>query len=36
MGDLMDREETFTVLPNNVSAVEAFIEEHTRAVKAES
>ena len=36
MGDLMGREETFTVLPNDVSAVEAFIKDHTRAIKAES
>jgi len=35
-GDLMDREEKFTVLPNDANAVEAFIVEHTRAAKAES
>lgn len=34
-GDLMEREENFTVLPNDEKAVEAFIETHSRAVKAE-
>ncbi|MEP3524596.1 MAG: threonine synthase [Hyphomicrobiales bacterium] len=32
MGDLMQREEKFTVLPNDQKVVEAFIKERTRAV----
>lgn len=34
MGDMMSREERMSVLPNDISAVEAFIEERTRAVQA--
>ena len=32
MGDMMEREEKFSVLPNEQSAVEAFVEQHSRAV----
>lgn len=34
MGDMMSRKERMSVLPNDISAVEAFIEERTRAVQA--
>jgi threonine synthase len=33
MADLMERKESFTVLPNDQAAVERFIREHARAVK---
>jgi threonine synthase len=33
MADLMGREESFTVLPNDQAAVERFIRERARAVK---
>jgi threonine synthase len=33
LADLMDRKERFTVLPNEQSAVEAFIRERARAVR---
>ncbi|MBM6578906.1 threonine synthase [Microvirga sp. BT689] len=33
MGDLMERRESFTVLPNDQAAVERFIRERARAVK---
>lgn len=35
-GDLMNREEMFTVLPNDIAVVEAFIKKHSRAVNNES
>lgn len=34
MGDMMEREERMTVLPNDVAAVEAFIEQHSRVGKS--
>ena len=33
MADLMERKESFTVLPNEQAAVERFIRERARAVK---
>ena len=33
MGDMMEREEHMSVLPNDIAKLEAFIEEHSRAAK---
>ena len=33
MGDMMEREERMSVLPNDMTKLEAFIEEHSRAAK---
>ncbi|MEM7068917.1 MAG: threonine synthase [Pseudomonadota bacterium] len=33
MGDMMERSERFQVLPNDISAIEAYIEAHSRAAK---
>ena len=33
MADLMERQESFTVLPNDQAAVERFIRERARAVR---
>jgi threonine synthase len=33
LADLMDRKEHFTVLPNDQSAIEAFVRKHARAAK---
>jgi len=32
LSDMMDREERFTVLPNNIADIEAYIEKHSRVV----
>jgi threonine synthase len=32
LGDLLDRPERMTHLPNDLAGVEAFVEEHARAV----
>ena len=33
MGDMMERKEHMSVLPNDITKLEAFIEEHSRAAK---